>query len=189
MQSDGFYRDRHGKIQLPLILLKRDSITKNRNLGNKMDANNPNNFAIIQKKYSKKNQYDRFSVINNRSPIVEYQGVIIPDYVNIVYSCMVFTEYIEQMNKLVENINYASDSYWGDPSKFQFRAMIDDFSTVTELTKGRDRTVKTNFNINLLGHLVPDGINTKLTGNMKIFSKSSITFGFEEVKDINDLDI
>ena len=64
VQSDGFYRDRHGKVQLPLLLLKRDSITKNRSLGNKMDANLPHNYAIYKKKWSKKNQYDRFSILN-----------------------------------------------------------------------------------------------------------------------------
>ena len=58
------------------------------------------------------------------------------------------------MNKIVESINYASDSYWGDPSKFKFRAMIDNYTTNTNITQGQDRTVKTDFQINLLGHIV-----------------------------------
>lgn len=187
VQKDGFYRDRNGKIQLPLIMLKRDSVEKNRSLGNKMDANLPTQFGIFEKKWSKKNQYDRFSALNNRSIQKEYQAVVIPDYVNIVYSCVIFTQYIEQMNKLVENINYASDAYWGDPDKFQFRAMIDNYTTTTELVQGEDRTVKTNFNINLLGHIVPEGINTLPQGSMKYFNKSAVSFGVEVVKDINDI--
>ena len=187
VQSDGFYRDRHGKVQLPLLLLKRDSITKNRSLGNKMDANLPHNYAIYKKKWSKKNQYDRFSILNNRTPINEYQAVVIPDYVNIVYSCMIFTQYIEQMNKIIESINYASDSYWGDPEKFSFRAMIDDFNMVTELNQGSDRTVKTEFNINLLGHIIPNTINTLPQGSLKFYDKSAVLFGLETVKNINDL--
>ena len=75
VQKNGFIRDRHGKIQLPLIIVKRDSIEKNRNLGNKMDANNPNNFGVFEKKYSSKNRYDRFSLLNNRNIIKEYQVV------------------------------------------------------------------------------------------------------------------
>ena len=187
VQKDGFYRDRNGKIQLPLIMLKRDSVEKNRSLGNKMDANLPTQFGVFEKKWSKKNQYDRFSALNNRSIQKEYQAIVIPDYVNIVYSCVIFTQYIEQMNKLVENINFASDAYWGDPDKFQFRAMIDNYTTTTELVQGQDRTVKTNFNINLLGHIVPDGINTLPQGSMKYFNKSAVLFGTEVVKDINDL--
>ena len=102
VQKDGYYRDRNGKIQLPLIMIKRDSVEKNRQLGNKMDANLPTQFGVFEKTYSKKNTYDRFSVLNNRSISKEYQGVVMPDYVNIVYSCIIFTQYIEQMNKLIE---------------------------------------------------------------------------------------
>tara|TARA_R100000005_G_C4970999_1_gene184011 strand:+ start:15 stop:875 length:861 start_codon:yes stop_codon:yes gene_type:complete len=187
VQSDGFYRDRKGKIQLPLILIKRNSIEKNRNLGNKMDANNPHNFGVFKKKWSKKNQYDRFSILNNRQPVDEYFAVAVPDYVNITYSCMIFTQYIEQMNKLIESINYASDSYWGDQERFSFRAMINNFNMVTELVQGQDRTVKTEFDINLLGHIVPNTINTLPQGSLKYFSKGAVVFGLETVKNINDL--
>lgn len=187
VQKEGFYRDRNGKIQLPLIMVKRDSIEKNRNLGNKMDANNPTQFGVFEKKWSKKNTYDRFSVLNNRSITKEYQGVVMPDYVNIVYSCIIFTQYIEQMNKLIESINYASDSYWGNPDKFSFRAMIDNYSTSTTLNQGEDRTVKTEFSINLLGHIVPNSINTLPQGSSKFFNKAAVLFGMEVVKDINDI--
>ena len=50
---------------------------------------------------------------------------------------MIFADYIEQMNKLVEIINYASDAYWGDPEKFSFRARIDSYATTTELSQGQ----------------------------------------------------
>ena len=179
VQKDGFYRDKNGKIQTPLIMFKRESIEKNRALGNKLDANNPNNFGIFQKKYSKKNIYDRFGTLSNRDPVKELYGVIIPDYVNITYSCVVFTEYIEQMNKIIESINFASDAYWGDPERFNFRAMIDSYTTATELNKGQDRTVKTSFNINMMGHIVPDSINASIAGMNKFYSKSSISFGLE----------
>ena len=187
VQKDGFYRDRNGKIQVPLIFFKRDSIEKNRNLGNKMDANNPTQFGVFEKKWSKKNQYDRFSALLTRSIAKEYQGVVIPDYLNITYSCTIFTEYVEQMNGLVESINYASDAYWGDPDKFNFRAMIDDYQTITELVQGQDRSVKTNFSIKLLGHVVPNAENSLPQGNAKFFNKASVLFGVETVVDINNL--
>jgi len=181
VQKDGFYRDKNGKIQTPLIMFKRESVEKNRSLGNKMDANNPLNYGVFKRKFSKKNIYDRFSVLLNREPVEEYYGVIIPDYVNITYSCVIFTDYVEQMNKIVEGINYASDSYWGDPERFKFRAMIDNYSTATELSQGQDRAVKTTFSINLLGHIIPDTINTQQIGKRKFFSKSAINFGFETI--------
>jgi len=188
VQKDGFYRDRNGKIMTPLIMIKRDSLEKNRQLGNKMDANNPHNFGILEKKYSKKNIYDRFSVLSNREEVKEYQGVVIPDFVNITYSCIIFTQYVEQMNKLVESINYASDSYWGDPNRFNFRAMIDSYATATEMSQGEDRTVKTTFTLNLLGHIVPDTINTAIQGIGKFFSKAAVSFGLETVSDVATVD-
>lgn len=179
VQKDGFYRDKNGKIQVPLIMFKRDSITRNRNLGNKLDANNPVHFGIFEKKYSSKNIYDRFSILSNRIPVKEYYGVIMPDYVDLVYSCTVFTEYVEQMNKIVESINFASDSYWGDPERFSFRAAIDDYTTVTETVQGEDRTVKTTFTIKIAGYIIPDGINTAIKNPNKFYSKASLSFKLE----------
>jgi ACT domain-containing protein len=184
VQKDGFYRDKGGKIQAPLIMFKRDSVEKNRNYGNKLDANNPLNYGIFQKSFSKKNMYDRFSLLNNRDEVKEYYAVIMPDFVDITYSCIIFTDYVEQMNKLVESINFASDSYWGDPEKFSFRAMIDSYAQTTELAAGSDRTVKTTFTIKLLGHIVPDSINATVKGMNKFYSKSAVNFGFEMVSNI-----
>lgn len=179
VQKDGFYRDKNGKIQVPLIMFKRDSVTRNRNLGNKLDANNPVHFGIFEKKYSNKNIYDRFGLLTNRIPVKEYYGVIMPDYVDLVYSCTVFTEYVEQMNKIVESINFASDSYWGDPERFSFRAAIDDYTTVTETIQGGDRTVKTTFSIKIAGYIIPDGINTAIKNPNKFYSKASLSFKLE----------
>lgn len=179
VQKDGFYRDKNGKIQTPLIMFKRDSVTKDRGLGNKMDANNPLHFGVFEKKYSKKNIYDNFSLLTNRIPVRELYGVIIPDYVNLVYSCTIFTEYVEQMNKIVESINFASDSYWGDPERFKFRASIDDYTTTTELVQGGDRTVKTSFTIKIGGYIVSDAINTSVANPNKFYSKSALKFGIE----------
>lgn len=185
VQKDGFYRDKNGKIQAPLIMYKRDSIEKNRSLGNKLDANSPNNYGVFKKSFSKKNVYDRFSILNNRDKVDEYYGVIIPDYVNLTYSCIVFTDYVEQMNKIVESINFASDAYWGDPEKFKFRAMIDNFTTVTELNQGEDRKVRTEFQINMLGHIISDSINAQLNGQNKFYTKGKVSFTTETVDSLD----
>ena len=179
VQKDGYYRDNNGKIQTPLIMIKRDSVEKVRTLGNKMDANNPIHFGVFEKKYSQKNVYDSFSVLTNRIPLREFYGVIIPDYINLVYSCTIFTEYVEQMNKIVESINFASDAYWGDPERFKFRAAIDNYTTVTELVQGGDRTVKTTFQIKMAGYIVSDAINTSVANPNKFFSKAALKFGIE----------
>lgn len=179
MQKDGYYRDKNGKMQAPLITFRRESLEKNRNLGNKLDGNNPHNYGVFEKKFSKKNIYDRFGLLNNRTAEKEYYAVAIPDYVNIVYNCVIFTDYMEQNNKIIEGVNFASDSYWGDPSKFRFRAMIDTYTTATELVQGNDRIVKTEFNINLLGHIVTDTVNALPFNTRKYSSKTNLNFTSE----------
>ena len=181
MQKDGYYRDKNGKMQAPLITFRRASIEKNRNLGNKLDGNNPHNFGVFEKKFSKNNIYDKFGLLNNRQPEKEYFAVAIPDYVNIVYNCVIFTDYMEQNNKIVEGVNFASDSYWGNPSKFRFRAMIDNYTTSTELVQGNDRIVKTEFNINLLGHIVTDTINALPFNTKKYSNKTNFKITSETV--------
>lgn len=179
VQKDGALRDKNGKIQAPLIMIKRESIEKNRTLGNKMDANNPINFGIFENKYTRKNAYSRFDLLQNRTPVKEYYGVIMPDFVNITYSCVIFTNYVAHMNKLIEGINFASDSYWGQPEKFQFNTVIDQFTPTVEVTQGQDRVVKTTTSLKLLGHMIPSTINTHIGNVNKYYSKSNVTFGVE----------
>ena len=181
VQKDGYYRDRNGKIQAPLIMFRRETLEKNRDLGNKLGAENPQNFYVFERKYTNKNHYDRLSVLTNRTKTREYQGVVIPDYVTLTYSCIIFTDYIEQNNKIIESINYASDSYWGDPNKFKFRSSIDSYETETDVAQGTDRVTKTTFSITLNGYIIPDSINAQLQGNRKFYSKSSVIFGLETV--------
>lgn len=182
MQKDGYYRDKNGKMQAPLIVFRRENVEKNRNLGNKLDGNNPINYGVFKKKFSPKNAYNNFDLLNNREPVEEYYAVSIPDYVNITYSCIIFTDYIEQNNKIIEGINFASDSYWGDPSKYKFRAMIDNYTTSSELVQNKDRIVKTNFQIKLLGHIVTDVQNAHPHNNIKSYSKAQVKVTSETVR-------
>ena len=59
--------------------------------------------------------------------------------------------------------------------------MIDNYTTVTEIVQGNDRMNKTEFTINLLGHIITDAINAQAYNSKKLFSKSAIKFGSETV--------
>tara|TARA_R110002074_G_C12406037_1_gene654586 strand:- start:58 stop:1068 length:1011 start_codon:yes stop_codon:yes gene_type:complete len=180
VQQDGYFRDKEGKLQVPLIMFKRNSIEKRRDLGNKMDANNPQLYYTFQEKHNKRNQYDNFSALQNKKPSQQFHAVVIPDFITLDYTCTIWCDYISQMNKLIESINYSSDSYWGDKEKFQFNTKIDQFNNTTELTVGDNRIVKTTFGLKLQGYLVPDSINKELTQqSSKFFSKSEIKFNGE----------
>ena len=179
VQRDGYYKDKNGAIMLPLMIFKRDTIEKVRSVGNKLDANYPNNFEVFEKKYTPRNAYSSFDVLNGVKPQKEYYAVIMPDYVTITYSCIISTYYIEQLNKIVEAVNYASDAYWGDPERYKFKARIDTINTPTELVEGNNRSVKANFNIILNGQVVPEVIQKDTSAINKFFNKTKTIFNIE----------
>ena len=179
-QRDGYYRDKKGAIMLPILVLKRDTITKDRTVANKLDANQPNLTGVFSKQFSAKNFYSNFATLNNRIPVETFHAV----YVTMEYSCLVQTYYMEQLNKIIEACEYASDAYWGNPERFMFRAFIDSFSTATELTINKDRLVTGTFNIRLRGYLIPDTIQKDLNSTKKYNSKAKVTIGMETVTNV-----
>ena len=187
VQKDGYYRDSKGKIMLPLITFKRNNIEKIRSVTNKLDANHPNNVAVWTKNYSQKNAYDNFDILNNRRPEKVNYAVVVPDYVNITYDFIISTYYVEQLNKIIEAINYASDSYWGNPERFQFRARIDSFSTPVEIPAKGERVVKSTFSLKLYGYLVPDTIQKQLSSLKKFNSKTKIIFNMETTSNLEGI--
>ena len=178
-QKDGYYRDQKGKIMAPLIMFKRTNITKNRQIANKLDANYPNNFGVFTKKYTQRNSYDNFKVLNNRIPQQEYYAIVMPDYLTVTYECAVFTYYVEQLNKIVEAMEYASDAYWGNPQRYQFKAMIDSFGFQTELAQDDERIVRSTFSIKLNGYIIPEILQKDITALKKFSNKTKIIFSVE----------
>ena len=172
-QKDGIYRDRDGKRQLPVILFKRDSLEKNRAITSKVDANNPHNYYITSQFYSSKNSYTDFTKVQNRKPERAYIVTVVPDYVKITYSCVILTDYVSQMNPIIESINFASDSYWGDVNRFKFQSFVDSFRTDMVADQGSDRTVRTIFTIKLNGYIVPNTVNTNPYTQLKRYGVSS----------------
>jgi hypothetical protein len=179
IQRDGSYRDKNGKLMFPLIAYTRQSVTKDRNLGNKLDSNKIHNYQSFQRIFSKNNQYDKFSVLNNRIPTKEIYMSVVPDYIDISYSAIIITDYVEHMNSLIEDFNFASDSYWGDPNRFKFRTTIDTFNTLQEINISDSRLVRTTFTISLKGYIIPNNIQEYKAGTSLRYSKSQVIFNSE----------
>lgn len=179
VQQDGYYRDQKGKLMAPLIMFKRASITQNRNLGNKIDGNKAHNLQLFEKKYSARNAYSNFAALTSRVPEREYLVSIIPDYVTVEYTCVVFTYFVEQMDSIIESLNFASRSYWGDPNKFLFYSSIENFQDNLTFETGEDRVVKSTFTLTLNGYLIPDTEMSKIAGASKAYGLTKVVFGIE----------
>jgi hypothetical protein len=184
VQNDGFYRDPGGKLMAPLIMYRRTNIDKNRTLGNKIDGNKAHLFNVFETKYNQKNFYDNFGVLTNRQPSKQYYVSVVPDYVTVTYECILFTNFIEQNNKLIEAIEFASDSYWGDFNRWHFRTKIDTFAVTNIVEQGNDRVAKTNFTMTLNGYLVPDTVNKEMANADMFYAPAQLIFGLETTIDL-----
>lgn len=159
IQKDGYFRDQRGKIQIPLIVFKRNSVSSDDTM--KFFARELSYPSI--KKYSSRNRYDRFSALNGITPEYEAYDVTIPKYLNLSYDISIWTNYTEHMNTLIEAYRYASDTYWGDKDKFKFRATIDNFTTEQNTDAGTERIIRTDFTLEVKGYILPKKFNNKPT--------------------------
>jgi hypothetical protein len=159
VQKTGFMRDKKRQLILPAIAFRRTGMEKDTTIAvDKMDPEDPKLHYTFEKKYTQKNRYDNFSVQQGIIPQKEFYNVAIPDYMVLSYDFMIWTSYIEQMNKLIERINWSAGSYWGEPNKMRFRTNIDSYTDATEVAD-KERVVRTEFSVTLRGYLIPEAFN------------------------------
>lgn len=188
VQKTQIFRDKKGKIQLPIMMYKKTRIDKNKDLSNKIDPNSPL-AHYIKMGWSKNNKYDNFSRLYGKKETETYHRIVIPDYVTVTYDCIVWTDLISQMNSIVEAINYAEGAYWGEPNKFTFKSKIDSYNPATEVSSGKDRATRCTFTLELQGFIIPNTIQKQLNNSQTtILSTARLEMGSEKVvSDINNL--
>jgi len=179
IKRDGFMRDKKRQVITPVIAYRRTSIERDEMIPqDKLDANDPHMFYTFEKKFSKENRYDNMSTQIGLLPQREYYNVTMPDYVTLTYDFIVWTSYIEQMNKIVERVVYSDGAYWGDPEKLRFRSRIDSFTDATEISDV-ERLVRTNFTVTLRGYLLPEGNFDHRSTTQKFLSPKRVIFSAE----------
>jgi hypothetical protein len=186
IQKDGIIRDYNGKMILPAIAFQRTTSEKDQAM---MMFNRYLNYPVLRQ-YSEKNRYTRFSaLVNQNVPVHEVYDVLMPDHMVFTYHFIIWTEYVEQMNALVERLNYEAEDYWGDERGLRFRTKIDTFSHTIELQVDQDRMVKTEFDLLVNGYLLPDQVtkmqSTKNT-TQKWFIPKKVIMGVEVVGTVFD---
>ena len=152
-RKDGVLRDTRGKLQIPLIMIKRDNIRKN-------TLNNPINKYLERDFYSTswnpRNKYDRFAIQNGIKESKKYVAVMYPDFYDVTYSCMIWTEYQQQMNLLVEQISFEVENYWGENNKYKFKTSVEEYTNSVELPQRSDRIVRSEFRMTVKAYLLPE---------------------------------
>lgn len=178
-QQDGNLRDQNGMIMLPVMMIRRTTMKKN-------NINNPTNKYqkyIYKTGWNSRNIYDKFTALNGITPSEVYHTTVVPDYYDITYEAMVWTEYMEQMNKVIENISFESNEYWGETNNFKFRATIDQFDQITDLPIKEARLVRNKFNINVKAYILPefalDRNSNRVATTKLVYSPKKVIFNTE----------
>ena len=182
VKKDGYLRDKSGQIQLPILMFKRNSVARDDAMPNTMNRNVA--YPGVSR-YSAKHKYDRFSAFTQTQKPLQFYDIVIPDYVTISYEVMIWTDFTEHMNKIVEAFQYATDEYWGDKSGFKFRTRIDSFDNTTEVGEGSQRIVRTTFTMAVNAYLLPEKFDNESTHKKSIGPKK-VVFGTET--DLTGLD-
>ena len=175
IQKHGYLRDKNGVLQIPLIMFKRNSIERNDVIASSM--NRHVSYPSVSR-YSKKHKYDKFSTMTGTQRPVEVYDVVMPDYVTVSYEVIIWTDFTEHMNKIVEAFQYATDEYWGDKSGFKFKVKIDSFDNTTEIGEGSQRIVRTSFTMLVNAYLLPEQFNNEST-HKKSLTPKKVVWGME----------
>jgi len=181
----GFVRDKQGAFILPLIMLKRTSLERNTELplNFEHDVKREHIEVIRNNQWSKKNRYDRFSVLTGVKPQEERIVTTMPNFVNITYEFVLWTNFIEQMNILVESFTEQNYTYWGNSEEYKFLCTIDSITDASEMDVSGERFIKSTFNVLTKSYLLPEDTNSVVTNKISNLQKklttSKVVFGYE----------
>jgi hypothetical protein len=180
-RRDGYLRDKQGKLQLPAIMFRR---TNSDNDDDIEIFNRYVKYPVIQK-HSVKNKYTQFSTLTSKNaPVHEVFNITMADHMVFTYGFIVWTEYHEQMNPIVEKIKFNTKDYWGSPRGFRFRCRVEAFSHTIELSADDDRMVRTEFNLITNGYILPESyqlLDRQYPTTEKLFTPKKIIIGTEVV--------
>ena len=172
-QRDGFMKDSKGKILTPLISFKRNSLDINTEYSKLKVLTDEDTSRTFVKKYGKENRYDAFSQLVDQKPVEERYIIDTPDYVNIQYDVIIWCNYMEDLNKVVEQIIYFQGGAFGQRYKFQIKGESYSFETTNGV--GEERLVRSNVTLTTKAYLVPEHKGSTLNAQ-KAFGTSKIVW-------------
>ena len=116
--------------------------------------------------WSKTNRYDRFAVQQGVKPVTEYLVTTVPNYVNVTYEVILWSNFIEQMNQLTEAFIEFNNQYWGTGEERKFYSLVESISDSSEMDQGGQRFIKSNFSVMTKAYLLPEDYNSFATNKI-----------------------
>ncbi len=155
----GYLRDEKGMLQSPIIVIKRNSLAERDQL-RKLDINRAaaGNVLFYKKKYNKRNRYeDDVNPVFNTQPKEsdEIYTINVPEYVDLEYELLIWTDFTTQMNSIVEQIMPFGTFAWGNEFN-KYKTYIRTLSFETVNTVGDDRIVRCTVPLTVNGTLLSE---------------------------------
>jgi len=183
----GYLRDEKGMLQSPVIMLKRTSATERpdqRTLD--VNRNYAGNYFVYKAKYNERNRYeDELFPIPTSQPASSEKIYIIdvPKYVTLEYELMVWCDFTEQLNELIDQIMPYGRFVWGNDGN-KFPTTIGSISFETVNTIGEDRLVRATIPLTVQGTLLSSQEARKST-LQKMYSVKKLTFDYHVDVDVD----
>jgi hypothetical protein len=160
IKDRGTLRDKNGTIILPMMVIKRTSLSMNDQLPFSFDNDvQGKHISVVRSNsgWSKNNRYDRFSVLTGQKPVQEYIKTGMPDFVVCTYQIVMMTSFIEQMNDLnnlwVEHL----ETYFGDQTSYRFlSSLAGEISNEVEMESQGERMIRNELTIEIKGYMIPE---------------------------------
>ena len=173
-QQRGYMVDDNDMLLTPVISFKRNNLSINTELSKLKVAENEDAHQMFERKYTSANRYDQFSILTDQQPVREFMSVERPDYVNLEYEVAIWCEYMEQVNKIVEQIIYFQGRSFGDRYKFVIKADSYSFETITSVTE--DRITRANITLTAKAYIVPEYAGM-VNNTKRRFSVGKVSWG------------
>ncbi len=174
----GFLRDEKGKLQSPLIVLKRNSIVeRDNNRGLDVNRSVYGNHIIYRGPFNPRNVHEKdpFPIPPYNQASSETIYVLdIPKYVTIEYEILIWTDFTDQMNDLVDQILPYNRYSWGHDNN-RYPVSLSTFTFETVNTVGEDRLVRCNNTLTVMGTLLSES-ETKVSTLKKMYSVKKVSF-------------
>ena len=157
VQRLGYTRDEKGKLQSPLIMLKRNSAVE-RESHKGLDVNNTpdSNYFIYKGNYNKRNRYQDTLFPNPFNQPVKSNKIYIvdiPKYVDVEYEMLIWCDFTTQLNDLIDQLLPHNRYSWGE-GRNQFESILGSVSFETVNTIGEDRLVRATIPLTVKGTLL-----------------------------------
>jgi hypothetical protein len=183
VQAQGYIHDNNDKIITPIVVINRTSIEQRADYVKNEVLKNEGNQWLFERKYTQKNKYTPFDILTNTKPLREFYTLDIPRFIHVTYSVILWTEFIEQMNDLVEQIMFFNGTAFGDEQKYPTIISSPTFELSNDI--GSDRFVKTTFEFTVKAYLINEDSRNR-PSIQKLIPPNKITINFKESSTLLD---